>query len=187
MKKLLVISICSLFFISGAPNAFAGSQHELSLNELCQKSDDIVIVEVISSQSYMVTNRIFTEINLQVVQSIKGKLNIFETITMTILGGTINGITTLVLDSPNFKLGEQSLLFLSKVTMSNNKVNYLVTGMSQGKFNIFFDAKTNIKKVNREQIAIALKTEKNTAPLLLTDVTAMPLTDFIIEIKRFLK
>ncbi len=187
MKKLLLIILSSLFlFIT---SVYTSSQIELSLKELCDKSDNIIIARVISSQSYFVQNekRIFTDISIQILETLKGGLKPFGNIKFTVLGGTVNGVTTLVLEAPIFRVGEESILFLSSVFLPNNRKNYVVSGFSQGKFNIFTDQVPGVKKVKREQIQTPLKLERNVSPILLTNKDAIPLKDFISNIKYYLK
>jgi hypothetical protein len=156
---------------------------------LCDNSSDIVIVNVVSIRSYLKEGekRIFTRIEMQILDNLKGELNVSEKIILKVCGGSINGITTFVVGAPTFNVGDRSILFLSKTVLIDGNRTFLVTGLSQGKFNIFTDSETKTDKVVRDQIDIPLRPEKNAVPLYITDKESLQLQDFLYHVKEYIK
>ncbi len=149
---------------------------EFSLKDLCLKSSDIIIARTISVNTYLKPGqqRIFTNVQLEVSDKIKGRFQKQDRLKLTLYGGTVNGITTIVVGAAQFTVGEQSLLFLSERQSARSRQNYfVVAGLSQGKFNIFTDSETNEEKVVREQIEVPLRLEKNGTRLTLTNCQSM--------------
>ena len=71
------INIVALFFVTSLS---ATTMIELTLKDLCDQSSDIVMVKVISAQSYLVKkeNRIFTKIELEIIDKIKGQFQKYD-------------------------------------------------------------------------------------------------------------
>jgi len=177
-----------LFYIT--PSNSIAQQIEFSLKELCIISSDIIIARTISVNSYseLDQKRIFTDIQLEVSDKIKGQFQKQAQLKLTFYGGTVNGITTIVVGAPHFSVGEQSLLFLLEKQSARTGQNYhVVVGLSQGKFNIFTDELTNEEKVVRDQIAVPLQLEKNGSRLTLTNSQSIMLTNFINYINTYIK
>ena len=191
-RMYLYIKIIVLFiFISillPIPHSISTSVKEMSLKDLCKSSNEIVIARVIDLQSYLISdkNRIYTKINIEVEESIKGNLKSKEQFTLSIYGGTMNGITTFVVGGPQFSPGENIILFLKqfKDSIATNK-GLFVAGLSQGKFNIIEDEKTKLKMVIRDQCEKLLLSEKDNSTILLTSLNAISLSDFLQYINNY--
>ena len=169
---------------------FAGSSEELGLKELCQKSDKIISARVISINSHYEENRkrIISTIELQVVQVFKGNHRSFEIFTLDVLGGTLDGITTTVVGAPIYKIGQHTILFLKTTTLKNGKTNNIVTGQSQGKFNIYYDQISKDENITREDdVDIPLKVEKNSSDLIIQMKKTKKYQEFIKEIEAIVK
>ena len=123
-------------------------------------SDNIIVGDVLSKESYWKGGNIFTNVTVSANQHIKGKFD--NQFTVQIPGGTIGNIYAEVSDVPSFEVNESVLLFLK----GNN-----VVGWNQGKYTIKED---NIKengesmakfvhniKQNLTESATNLKTENN--------------------------
>jgi hypothetical protein len=158
---------------------------ELTLKDMCSVSSDIVITRAISIQSYLRSdqNRIFTDIQLEVNDVMKGQFQKGDQIKLTMYGGTVNGITTFVVGAPQFDFGKHSVLFLLESQSTHFGRNFAVVGLSQGKFDIFVDQATQEEKVVRDQIHFPLQLEKGGLRLSLTSTQALPLSDFVKHIK----
>ena len=187
-KMLVFFGIITLFLCITAANST--TMVELSLKDMCQKSSHIVVARTISVNSYLKPGqqRIYTDIVLEVTEKIKGQLQNQESLKLTVYGGTIDGITTLVVGAPTFTVGKQSVLFLlEKKSARSGQNHFTVVGLSQGKFNIFTDNKTNTKKVVRDQLESPLRLEKDGNRLSLTNSQSITLTDFLNRIKNYTK
>lgn len=184
-KSSIIINILLIFIF------FTSSSHaqsvELTLEDLCLLSSDVVKVEVTSIKSYWNNSktRIFTNISIKILEKYKGNLNINEEITYRTIGGTIDGITTFVVGNPGYSLGERAILFFERVKVSEGNENFVVSGMSQGKFKIIKDKITNEDSVIREQSINPIKIRKEGEILNITEKNAIPLTNFIKYIKDF--
>lgn len=177
-----------IFYIT--PSNSTAQQIEFSLKELSMNSSDIIIVRTISINSYskLDQKRIFTDIQLEVSDKIKGQFQKQDQLKLKFYGGTVNGITTIVVGSPQFIVGEQSLLFLfKKQSARTGKDYFVIIGLSQGKFNIFTDGLTNEEKVVRDQINVPLQLEKNGKRLTLTNSQSIMLTNFLNYINTYTK
>jgi hypothetical protein len=130
-----------------------------TLKEMCALSSDIVIARVISMKSYLrqEQRRIFTDVELEVDEMLKGQFEKRDRIRLIMYGGTVDGITTTVVGAADFTIGERSVLFLLARQSSQFGRNFVVVGMSQGKFDIFVDQATAEEKVIRDQINLPLQ------------------------------
>ena len=80
---------------------------------------------------------IMTYVTLQVEDAIKG--NPGATYTMRMLGGTVDGETMEVTDSPKFKVGEREILFIE-----HNGTQFIpLVGIMHGRFHVSKDSETN--------------------------------------------
>jgi hypothetical protein len=164
------------------------SDIELTLKELCNKSSDIVMARINSTESYFnkEEKRIFTRIELEIINSIKGQTRSLERISMITIGGTVEGISTLVIGAPKYILGEQSLLFLYKVILPDKTSNYIVIGQAQGKYNISKESGTENDLVVRDQISLPLRLENGGEYLSMTDREAVTLKELLQQIKMYI-
>ena len=181
------IVIMLLFYVSSSS---ATTLIELTLEDLCMKSSDIIITHVKSMNSYCNSEktRMYTDIYLEVEDTIKGQCQKQSNIKLTLYGGTVDGITTYVVGSPQFKVGEQTLLFLSeRQSEKTGKKYFSIVGFNQGKFNLVTDSKTKENKVIRDQKEFPLKLEKNSINHILAGSQSLSLPDFLNYIKMFSK
>jgi hypothetical protein len=159
----------------------------LTLKQLCNKSSDIITANVVSINSYGDPQQrwIFTDIELEVNETIKGNLKKQERLTLKLYGGTVNGITITVVGAPRLTVGEHTLLFLKKRQSVKFSRYFTVVGLSQGKFNIFKNAVTQEKMVVREQMQTPLQLETDGLELPLTDKKAIPLSVMLNHIRTY--
>lgn len=185
LKLFFSVAILSTLFTS----LLAINQKELSLKELCKKSDAIVLIRVLSTQSFLVEKekRIFTNIEIEIKKAYKGTLLPTDKLKFTVIGGTIAETTTFILGAPSFRIDEESILFLSTVLLASNQKNYVVEGLSQGKFDVNIDPTSKMKVVTREKIETPLKLESDSSPIPLTDIVSISLNEFESLINQCLK
>jgi hypothetical protein len=180
-RLFVLIFVGSIVSLCCVTTFYATTFIEFTLKDLCMKSDHIIVAQVVSMKSYWNPDqrRIFTEIQLEVNDNIKGQFQKQDQLKLTVYGGTVNGITTIVVGAPRFTVGERSVLFLSERHSVKFGRNFIVVGLSQGKFNIFIDKETGEDKVMREQIEFPLQLEKEGLSLPLTNTQAITLRDFV--------
>ena len=173
----------------GARSLFATIMKELTLKELCTISSDIVIVEVVKKQSYLNENenRMHTRIDLKIVDKLKGQFEKNDQIGLTVYGGSINGITTVVVGAPVFTTGEKSILFLSERNSNTTGQNYSVVGMGQGKFDIVLDQITNEERIVRNEMGFSLQLEKDGNRMTLSPAEPAKLDDFLDFIRTYIQ
>jgi hypothetical protein len=110
----------------------ATTVEKFTLEDLVQKSSRIVLGKCVSTDSRWNAENtlILTTSRFAVSESFKGSTNGF--ITVTTVGGTLDGITQTVSGMPEFAPDEEVLLFLEPF----KGANWQPLGMSQGKFKI---------------------------------------------------
>jgi len=159
---------------------------EVPLKTLCVGSNHIVIGRMLSKQSYRGLNgkQIYTDVTLEITEKIKGVLQKGDRIKLTLAGGTVDGITTLVLGGPRFNEGEESLLFISERISESTGQKYLkLFGLAHGKFDIFTDAKTNERRVIRDQVDLPLTLEKGGPSLEVSSTKSIPFVSLANQIR----
>lgn len=125
--------------------AAASSVRHLDTRELTLDSHDIVVGEIQDVRSYWnpTHTRIFTEVSVHVTRSLKGSAG--ASLTLTQLGGEVDGARYDVPGCPVFRPGEEALLFVWRDPQGNAQVN----GLAQGKFDIRVDPSSGERTVQR--------------------------------------
>lgn len=180
LKIYLNTLFISLLLLTTANSA---QTYEISLQQMCVNSGDIIIATPIEKKSYKNpgSNHIFTDVILKIKSTIKGNKQPNELMTMTYYGGTIDDKTTYVIGDPQFRLDEESILFLYK-----RNDHYRVYGLAKGKFNIVSDDKSN-KKIKPDFMTKELLLETNGAYLSFEEASStVNLVDFINIIQSYL-
>ena len=167
--------------------AITNAQHYMyTLEELCQKSTDIIQAEVLSVSPYWNSEktRIYSDVRIKIIQNFKGNLKNGDDAVIRMIGGTVDDITMFIAGHPGFSVKEQAILFLRE-SRTRNKNNYVLYALGQGKFKIFKDNKTNKEKVLRQRILRPFKVSKNGFVLNITKDNSISLTELIGYIESF--
>jgi hypothetical protein len=126
---LLLLFACCLSIQNGH-----GAMVKLSLEELVADADLIIVGTVDSVQSELVEGRIVSFATVSVRLKAKGEMEpTQDEIIVRFPGGMVGDVGMKVEDSPDFKKGEEILLFLQKTKTPSV---YMTVGSSQGKFMI---------------------------------------------------
>lgn len=136
---LLVILLASIGWLCGSAEATAGGL--LSIPELTSRAEVIVIGGVVASQSEWDQSRrvIVTQVQLKVEEALKGAVS--ETgLSFFQLGGKVGDMVLAVPDTPIFRPGERTLLFLAR----KREGSLEVIGLFQGKFCIERDPASSL-------------------------------------------
>ncbi len=134
--KILGVYIILFFF--ALSHIYSQTIRGLTLKELALNSSDIVITRVNSTTSHWNTDRtrIYTEVDLDVLENIKGNLKKEERFKIFHLGGSIDGVIYFALEIPSLVIGRQSILFLKKVPSATYGDHFTIYEMNQGKYDI---------------------------------------------------
>ena len=163
--------------------ASATTMRHLDTRELTLGSSEIVIGEVEAVRPHWDSahRKIFTDVDINITSSLKGADT--PRITLTQLGGELDGVRYSVPGGPLFKPGSQALLFVWRDRRGTPQVN----GLAQGKFDVERDAKTGTLMVQRNTPGFAVKDVKSLATVTsATAATRLPLDDLVREIKSAL-
>ena len=115
-----------------------------SIDQLTRQSDEIVHGTVESIESYMENDQIFTEVDIRVIEYLKGKTS-DKIVTLKLYGGTANGLRTRVIGAPCLSPREEVVLFLKDI--GNGK--FCILNLAEGKFSVQTGA-DKVKRVVRD-------------------------------------
>lgn len=180
LGRFLVLSAAIAAF---ATAAFATTMRRLETRELTIGSSDIVVGTVESTRSRWSDDRkrIFTDVEVRVARSLKG--GAAQRITLTQLGGEVDGVRYSIPGGPLFRPGEEALLFVWRDSRGRPQVN----GLAQGKFDIERDATTGKATVQRMVPGFAVKDARRlTAVEGSQPAPRLALDDLVREIQKAL-
>ncbi|OGU00768.1 MAG: hypothetical protein A2W29_13490 [Gemmatimonadetes bacterium RBG_16_66_8] len=148
--RLLPPAIAALLIASAA---CATQVLRLDTRELARSSSDIVIGTVDSTRSYWNAEhtRILTDITVVVSETLKGPGP--SRLTLTQVGGEVDGMRLSVAGTAVFMSGEEALLFVWRDAKGRAQVN----GLAQGKFEIQRDPQGGERVVTRRIDGLALR------------------------------
>lgn len=126
MRRILPLLLC----LSGFSALPAATLERLSLDDLTQKSTDIVRAKVVGSYADVRGASIYTHWKIQVTDRWKGSGG--SAIEVLVPGGNANGLHQDVPGAPKLSQGKEYLLFL---WTSKSGATY-ITGWGQGVFNL---------------------------------------------------
>lgn len=131
LGSMVAFSTLSWSWLDASP-ARAATVLALSLPELVREADEIVIARAVAQSSrYRATepHMIVTDVELRVVDSLKGKARAGQSLVATHLGGAVGKLGLRVPGEASFPSDRSVIVFLEK----NAKLGELnVVGMSQG-------------------------------------------------------
>jgi hypothetical protein len=110
-------------------SAFAVTLQVLSLQDLSQKSTDIVYAKVLDSYGAQTGSLIYTHYRIQVIETWKGAGKYTE---IMLPGGVANGLRQTVAGAPTLDRGSTYLMFLWAGPVGSPQL----TGLTQGLFNV---------------------------------------------------
>src|SRR4030042_1698793 len=127
-SSIVIMLFAVLTFFANQANAM---MLKLDLQELAGGADSIVVGTVVgrTSQWNAEHTHIETQVTISVEERVKGAGN--NTVTVTLLGGEVDGITEWVSDMPSFNQGERVMVFLKEQAGKNE-----VYGLNQCRCNV---------------------------------------------------
>ncbi|MFW5968537.1 MAG: hypothetical protein ACOCV2_13520, partial [Persicimonas sp.] len=127
------VALCAgLIVMLASTAAFSATVLKLDLESLVANSDQIVEGQVVETESRVEEGKVFTYTTIEVEEGLKGS-EAGETITIRQIGGRTDELATRVAGLAHFERGEKAMVFLERPGAEASPV---VTGMSQGKFEI---------------------------------------------------
>ena len=133
-RRLSLIALMALWALTAAPSlALATTLLKLDLAALERHSEQIVAGQIVRLEARQDQGRIFTQVTLRVERAYKGQAKPAAELTFRQLGGRLGDVATYVPGQPQFRVGEQVLLFLERPQPG---LALVVTGMAQGKFSL---------------------------------------------------
>ena len=102
-----------------------------SIEQLTERADLVVRGNVRSIQSFSDNSRIFTDIDLNLLETLKGSTGDTPTV-LRLYGGVFGGQRTVVMGAPCFSTGEDVVLFL----MNRGEGKFDVVNLAEGKFEV---------------------------------------------------
>lgn len=125
-------SLLAVAFAAWAPSALATTLLAQDLESLSRRADAVVQGRVKRLQSRWNGDRtrIFTEVELEVSEALKGAPG--KTVTLIQPGGVVGEIGQRVSGLASFEPGEEVVVFLEK----RSEASYHVAGMAQGKLRV---------------------------------------------------
>ena len=133
MKRSYFLAVLAAFFVASS-SVYATTVIPPSFDELVSRAEVIFQGSVTDVRSQWVgegaQRRIVTYVTLKVDDAIKGSPG--ATYTMRMLGGTVDGQTMEVSDSPKFKKGDRDFLFVEH----NGQQFIPLVGIMHGRFHV---------------------------------------------------
>jgi len=155
-----------------------------TLRDLTLGSHDIVVGQVESIQARWNGShtKILTDVTVRVSEAVKGAPE--GRLTLTQLGGDLDGFRYSIPGSPLFRPGEEALIFVWRDSLGRAQVN----GLAQGKFDIAADPVTGVRTVQRSAPGTQVR-DLRTLSLVRPGQPAprLRLTDLLSEIQRILE
>jgi hypothetical protein len=179
----LLFTAVILSLALGVPAARATQMLHLDTQALVLGSDDIVVGQVESLQPHWnaAHTKIFTDVSVRVTQALKG--GAVDRMTLTQLGGEMDGMRYTVPGCPAFVPGEEALLFVWRGTRGHPQVS----GMAQGKFDIQRDPATGEATVQRSVPGLAVRDARQLRLVPQGQAAPrIPLNDLVREIQQVL-
>ncbi|HSW36377.1 MAG TPA: matrixin family metalloprotease [Candidatus Limnocylindrales bacterium] len=142
VKPMLLVMFALAALLTGAGEAH-GRMVKMSLEDLTNEADSIVVGTIISTNSHWNTDRtgIYTTARVAVEEELKTDTT-QAMVTIIVPGGEVGEITQWVSDAPVFEPGERAVLFLTKMPRARlpggrlGPTTFEVYGRFQGKIEI---------------------------------------------------
>ncbi len=136
-----------LLLLSAAATAHATTAVAVSdIATLTKRADEVVRGTVGSMRTVLEKQQIFTYIELQVQEALKGAAGP-RSVSVKVLGGEANGLRTRVVGAPCLGQREEVVLFLKKDTVSPS---FQIVNLAEGKFSVVRNASGAAPGVTRD-------------------------------------
>lgn len=119
-------------------SCLGSSAIRMSLEQLVKGSTHVFYGHVRDLRITRVDNRTYTEVKIDVLSSLKEKPFEDSSVTLLVPGGTINGISHIMIGAPNFEKGEEIVVFVKQEKVQNlvERTRFRLVGLAQSKFKV---------------------------------------------------
>jgi hypothetical protein len=176
----LAHTLCACALLSLAAAADASQVIHLDTRGLTHESSDIVIGRVGEQHAHWnaAHTMIVTDVTIAVDQALKGSST--GSLTLTQVGGEVDGMRYSVDGSPRFTSGEEVLIFAWRDPLGRPQVD----GLGQGKFEIRRDPTTGARTVQRSLPGLGVADARSLRTLPSEATSArVPLDELVREIR----
>jgi hypothetical protein len=160
----------------------------LSLPELVSASDQVVVARAVAQSSRYREGGdrvIVTDVELRVVESLKGSAKPGATLVVTHLGGAVGNLGLNVPGEARFPQDRSVIVFLERSPKSSDLHELHVVGMSQGVLPIVGDGQSaQVLPANGDGQLLSRDSEGKLRPGKQALTAPRPLRDLIAEIRR---
>ena len=129
-----VLSMVAL--LGGAATASATSLVHQGIESLARDNETILQASVLDIHSYWDAGHTFILTDVRVRPSLLFKGDAPDELSFTVMGGTVDGITTLIIGGPELVPGSEYVLFLSRIDLPGAKARLSVRDLCQGVFTV---------------------------------------------------
>lgn len=142
-------ALAALALFAAALPAGATTLRRASIRDLATTNSDIVVGRVLDARSYWNEERTFilTDVRVTARTVLKGSTDQAD-VTVTLLGGTVDGETSLVLAGAELHAGQDYVLFLGEADLPGARAARTVPDHAQGVFEIVAGADGEARAVS---------------------------------------
>lgn len=137
-----------LFLIVGAPS-WATTLMRASLEDLVQENEIILVGEVVDAYSYWNEDRSFIMTDLTVVPEMVFKGSVGQSVTVTVMGGTVDELTAVIVAGAQLSRDESYLLFLGEADLKTGQPVLTVREHSQGVFEFALNSEGDLVAISQ--------------------------------------
>lgn len=176
MRRLELAILIGLLTAAPLP---ATTLERMSLAQLTHRAPVIVQARCLASVSRWEQGEIWTFTRCAVSQTLKGSPA--AVVVIRVLGGRVGGIVSLVEATPQFRPGQEVILFLQPT----GRGDYGVVGWSEGSFAIYraADGKLRVRQTSAHT-AVYDARQRRFVP---AGIPAMPLDQFLARVRRLVQ
>jgi hypothetical protein len=154
VRRVLCGAMAAAIAASLAVPASATTLRRMDVDELVASNRTVVVGQVTDARSYWNKDKSFilTDVRIAVNDVVKGNLQDQE-ITVTIMGGRVGEITTLIMGGPELIPGKSYLLFLNEEDLPGKRAQ-TVRDLCQGAFDLVIgkDGLRAVSQANRHPL-----------------------------------
>jgi hypothetical protein len=123
--------------LAAFPPAEATTMIRMGVEELVASNETVIVGRVVDVQSYWNAEGSFilSDVKVQVLDALKGAASERE-ISLTVMGGSVGELTTLIVAGPEMTIGGDYLLFLNREDLPGVSGVRTVRDLAQGIFDV---------------------------------------------------
>lgn len=155
LRRVLCGVMAVAIAASLAAPASATTLKRMDVEDLVAANQNVVVGQVLDARSYWNKDKTFilTDVRISVNEVVKGNLQDQE-ITVTLMGGRVGDLTTLIIGGAELLPGKSYLLFLNEENLPGKKQVQTVRDHCQGAFDLVIgkDGLRAISQANRHPL-----------------------------------